>query len=335
MPTARRRNAAMILLTQFTCLWPSHARLGHSFLRHGDLRRAHTGAIAVHAKQIRPRRYFHEITEGIPFSVVAIAVWRYRFRPPAAWLALAAFFSALALGPFVHVAGVNTFVPGPWALLRYVPILTATRTPARYDVVAMMAFALVFGLALAHLGRVRPERRGALLAGVGCLLAFELAPFPRTLYSARVPAVYQQIADDPRDVAVLEIPFGVRDGEWSDGDFTAASQFYQTVHEKPLVGGYLSRIGAARRRRLHERPLLDRLMRMSEGRRLTPLSTAERLQHGDRLLRSGPLAYVVIDTVRTPPELKQLAIESLRLSKVSASDGRELYVVNGRELARK
>jgi hypothetical protein len=271
----------------------------------------------------------------VGLAIVAVAAWRYRFRPPAIWVTLTAFFSALALGPFVHVAGVNTYIPGPWALLRYVPIVTATRTPARFDVVAVMAFALLFGLALAHLGDVRPERRRVLLVGVGCLLAFELAPAPRTLYSASVPAIYRQIADDPRDVTVLEIPFGVRDGEWSDGDFTAASQFYQTVHEKPLIGGYLSRISPARRRRLHERPLLDRLMRLSEGRRPRPLSTSERRQHGSRLLRSGRLAYVVIDTARTPPQLKQLAIEALRLTKVSASDGRELYVVTGRELARR
>ena len=270
----------------------------------------------------------------VGMAVVAIAAWRYRFRPPAVWVALATFFGAVALGPFVHVGGLNTFIPGPWALLRYVPLITATRTPARYDVVTMMAFALLFGLALAHLGDLRPERRRALLAGIGGLLAFELAPFPRTLYSARVPAIYRQIAEDPRDVAVLEIPFGVRDGEWSDGDFTAASQFYQTVHQKPLIGGYLSRISPARRRRVHERPLLDRLMRLSEGRQPKPLSMAERLQHGSGLLRSGRLAYVVIHTARTPPQLKQLAIEALRLSLLSAADGRELYVVTGRELAR-
>ena len=41
---------------------------------------------------------------------------------------------------------------------------------------------------------------------------------------------------------VLNLPFGFRDGEWSQGDFSAATQFFQTVHEKPLIGGYLSRI---------------------------------------------------------------------------------------------
>ena len=39
-------------------------------------------------------------------------------------------FGLLALGPFVHVAGINTYVPGPWALLRYVPLIGLVHTPA-------------------------------------------------------------------------------------------------------------------------------------------------------------------------------------------------------------
>ena len=271
----------------------------------------------------------------VGWAVVAVAVWRYRFRPPAVCVVLTTFFSALALGPFIHIAGFNTFVPGPWALLRYVPIISATRTPARYDVVAVMAFALLFGLALAHIGERRPAWRRPLLLGVGCLLVFELAPFPRTLYSAHVPEIYRQIANDPRDVAVLEIPFGIRDGEWSDGDFTAASQFYQTVHQKQLLGGYLSRISDAQRRRVRAHPLLDRLMRLSAGAHPQPLSAAENERRGRGLLRSAYLAYVVIDTSRTPPQLKRLAIEALRLSKIGEADGHELYIVTGRELARR
>ena len=36
-------------------------------------------------------------------------------------------FGLLALGPFVHVAGVNTYLPTPWTLLRYVPLIGEAR----------------------------------------------------------------------------------------------------------------------------------------------------------------------------------------------------------------
>jgi hypothetical protein len=110
----------------------------------------------------------------------------------------------------------------------------------------MMLFLLLFALALARITAHRPARRRMVLTAVGLALVFELSPFPRPLYSAHVPDVYRTIANDPRDVRVLNLPFGFRDGEWSQGNFSAASQFFQTVHEKRLIGGYLSRIGPRR-----------------------------------------------------------------------------------------
>jgi hypothetical protein len=121
-------------------------------------------------------------------------------------------FKPLSLGPFVHVAGMNTFVPGPWLLLRYVPILSATRMPARFAIVAMMAFTVLFTMALAHLRGRLSSRRQLVTGVIAATLLFELAPFPRPLFSARIPEVYDRIARDDRDVTVLELPFGFNDG---------------------------------------------------------------------------------------------------------------------------
>ena len=60
---------------------------------------------------------------------------------PRLWGGLALIFGALALGPFVHVAGINTHVPGPWAFLRYVPVIGLARTPSRFSIVLMLAVA--------------------------------------------------------------------------------------------------------------------------------------------------------------------------------------------------
>ena len=62
-----------------------------------------------------------------------------------------------------------------------------------------LAFAVILAGALAWLTARRPDRRRLILTTVGLLLAFELLPAPRTLYSAEVPAVYREIARDPRD----------------------------------------------------------------------------------------------------------------------------------------
>ncbi|MEP7310456.1 MAG: hypothetical protein ABJA98_33550, partial [Acidobacteriota bacterium] len=231
-------------------------------------------------------------------AVLTWAMWKYRFRPPGRWVAMAVFFGALALGPFVQVAGVNTFIPGPWALLRYVPIITGTRMPTRFAIPLTMVFSLLFGLALRAIAERRPGGRRALLVAVGAVLLFELMPFPRRLHPATVPEVYRTIASDPRDVRVLELPFGFRSGEWSQGDFSAASQFYQTVHQKQLIGGYLSRISRQELERQRQSITVRRLIRLSEGEHVPREKLEEMKRRAPGFVERTHLGYVVIDTGR-------------------------------------
>jgi hypothetical protein len=57
----------------------------------------------------------------------------------------------------------------------------------------------------------------------------EICASPRVLYPASVPRIYREVAAAPPGVRVLDLPFGIRDGTSSVGNFTARSQFYQTV----------------------------------------------------------------------------------------------------------
>jgi hypothetical protein len=257
--------------------------------------------------------------------LVGVAICRYEFRPPRVWLAMTVFFGALAVGPFIHLGGVNTYVLGPWALLRYVPVLSATRMPGRFAIVLIMAFSVVFALALAHIADRLPGRRRVLLASVAALLAFELAPLPRRLHAAPIPGIYRIIASDPRDVRVLGIPFGISDGEGGEGRYNSASQFYQTFHQKQIVGGGLSRISANERRRQRRFPVLRVLLRMSDGRPLTGNDIDAAKRAAPAFIRRARIGYVVVDTMAASPELRQLAIEMFGLVKIAESDGRELF----------
>jgi hypothetical protein len=257
--------------------------------------------------------------------VIAIAVWRYKFRPPRVWVALVVFFAALALGPFVRIAGVNTHIPGPWAILRYVPILSATRSPTRFSIVLMMAFSVLFALAVAH---IRDTRRGhgRLVVGlVGVLLAFELAPMPRRAQDALIPDIYHIIASDPRDVRVLGVPFGLSDGERSEGGFNASSQFYQTIHQKSIMGGGMSRISEPQRLRHRRLPVVAALISLSEGGTISDADLALVRRRAPGFVRRQRIGYVVVDSARTPPELRRFVVDVFGLVKIGESGGRELY----------
>ena len=265
--------------------------------------------------------------------LVAFAVWRYRFRPPPLWTAMALFFGLLTLGPFIFIGGVNTFVVGPWALLRYVPLVSAARMPGRFAIVLMMAFAVIFALALRHVRERWGDRRGLALAVVAALLAFELAPLPRQLYAASVPEIFRTVASDPRDVRVLDIPLGFVDGEGGEGRNDASSQYYQTFHQKQIIGGRMSRISMRQRERQRMFPVIRLLLRASEGQELNPHEIARARRAAPGFIRRSRLGYVVIDRGAAGPKLRDLAIDILDLEKIGESDVRELYRPRGTDIS--
>ena len=277
---------------------------------------------------------FPEYTASIPYVAIGLFVlawWRFGWRPVPLVVIFPITFALLALGPFIHFAGMNTHVPTPWAFLRYVPIVGMARSPSRFAVIVIMGLCTLFALALVHVinktADGRPARRRMVLAATAALLFFELSPAPRTLYSAEIPAIYKTIADDPSPgVRVLGLPLGVHDGASSIGDYSAQSQYFQTAHGKGILGGYVSRVSERRKHRLQRIPMYDALMTLSEGKPLT-LAQQQRAEATiDRFITRTRVKYVVVDLTRTSPALLEFAIRTLGLIKIEESNGRALYL---------
>jgi hypothetical protein len=263
----------------------------------------------------------------VSLIVIGMAIWLAGYRPRKRWFVLTLGFGLLALGPFIYIAGINTHVPGPWALLRYAPGFGLARMPGRFAIVALLGVAVLMAGALAAMGERWPKRRRLIGAVVGLLLVFELWPAPRTLYSAEVSVIYDRIAADPRPVRVLVLPFGVRDGVWEAGNFRPRSQYNQTRHGKALIGGYLSRISRKRVESMRENyPTLDALIKLSEKKPLDASVKAVLDERGDRLVEQANLGYVVIDARFIPPDRARMVIEALKLREVQQDAHLTLYV---------
>ena len=283
-------------------------------------------AVAGDAQAAAPT-VFVEFTAGlglVALVVVALAVWRAGLRATG-WFWMLGIFAALALGPFVHVAGLNTYVPGPWAVLRYVPILNLTRMPGRYAIVAALALSVLLALALKALGDRYPARRRLLLAAAGLALAVELLPAPRPLYAASVSSVYDVVGADPRPVRILELPFGVRDGVSSEGNFSARYQFHQTVHGKRLMGGYLSRVSSRRKREVRTSGMLRALLTLSEGRTLPADELRALAARAPEFLTRTSLGWVVVHRAVTPAALWSFVQTAFDLELVAEDGDTALY----------
>ncbi|HXG89276.1 MAG TPA: hypothetical protein VNJ02_13145 [Vicinamibacterales bacterium] len=268
----------------------------------------------------------------VALVIFAFAVWRGGYRPRAAWIWLAAGFAALSLGPFIYLAGFNTHVPGPWALLRYVPLIGTARTPTRFAVVAALGVAILFAGALAALGRRYPEKRRLIVSLAGVALLLELLPAPRTLYSAEMPRIYDIVAADPQPVRIIELPIGVRDGTFAAGDFSSRYLYYQTRHGKRLIGGYLSRISQKRVREVRSQATVDALLTLSEGRSLTPAQEDRVRAKGPSFIRRSRVGYVVINHARAPQALIDFAADAWNLHEIAREGPMVLYRPVVREL---
>jgi hypothetical protein len=261
----------------------------------------------------------------VALVLVAMAGWRRQL--PRFWTSFTLFFTALALGPFIHVAGFNTQVIGPWALLRYVPVIGLARTPSRFAVIATLGFSLLLAWAIhARRDTWRSNRLAAGLVAGG--LAIELLPVPRALYDTDLPPAYQMIAaDSGRPGRVLELPAGVRDGTSSLGDFNARTMYYQTQQRRPVVGGYLSRVSEWRRRESRRDRVLNPLYQLSSGAPMPPPDAiAATREAREAFLARSCLAFVVVDLRKASEALREFARDALRLESIFVDDRHEVLV---------
>jgi hypothetical protein len=273
----------------------------------------------------RPDMYPENVA-SIPYVamvVIGLALYRAARPQPRVFVAIAVFLGLMALGPFVTVGHLNTHIPGPWALLRYLPILGAARTPARFAIPMLMMISVLFAWAMDRLG-LRPRT----VAIVGLLLAFELWPVPRLTATAAVPHVYSTIASDPDDVSVLELPFGIWDGRQQVGFANTATLYYQTTHQKRLISGYLSRVPRRRIRDHLQFPTLRLLTALSRPSGAVEPNLAEAAREDAAyFVQQSKLRYVVIDTRLASPELRDTATRLLSLRFVESDGPTELYRV--------
>ena len=153
----------------------------------------------------------------------------------------------LSLGPVLHIWGNSKFgeleIPLPYALLQSVPGFNVFRVPSRITLLTMLALAVLVGYALAGLHNRRatleqdsgPSRMkwghwAYWLSCIVVIIEFIPAPYPIMQRNHEVP-FYHNVAQEEGNFAILDLPI----------EPMAVPMAYQTIHRKPIVGGYLSR----------------------------------------------------------------------------------------------
>ena len=172
----------------------------------------------------------------LPLLLAAVAIWRdpRRARP---WATAAALFALLALGPTLQVAGVDRGLPLPYTLFQYVPFLSVARVPDRLSLIVTLCLAILVGIALVALarrfdGRIGARARVAVVAALVAALLLEHLAIPFPLEAVSPSPFYQQLAASGEPGTVLELPYCKQ---------CSLTNYRQTVHQHPTIGGYISR----------------------------------------------------------------------------------------------
>jgi YD repeat-containing protein len=182
-------------------------------------------------------------TEGVlflgylPLLLAAVALGHRAGR--GFWLFSFLVFTVLSLGPTVYALGrpvpfISTIAP--YRLLLALPFGDIPRVPARFIVMAGLSLSMLAAVGARRLLRRQSTRAGLVIATIGAMVvAAEHAVVPLPLLAVDVPPYYRELARSADRRAVVEVPI--------PGDPSAFPQRmrYQTVHQLPIYGGYLSR----------------------------------------------------------------------------------------------
>jgi len=178
------------------------------------------------------------------------------------WAAAALLFFLLSLGPVLHFNGLGGYeeggrityvygwLPLPYSAIESLPLVSVTRTPARFSIGVAFSLIVLAGYGLTKAARTNPwdER---LLSVFCALLVLEFSAIPYPLSDMRYNQGYDQLKKYPGDV-VFEIP--------DDG----VLDYYQSVHEKKRVSGNFVRMPNDLARFIERRDADVRMMKVDE-----------------------------------------------------------------------
>jgi hypothetical protein len=261
--------------------------------------------------------------------VLLLAAWcvrRQRHDPAVRrWAAVGALFFIWALGPHLMIFGVNTGLPLPTAVLRYLPIISNVRMPGRAVVVVYLSLAVLSAVALAS-WRARPAAPRWLAVTALLLVLIDFAAPPLRMTELPESPLDVTLRNRPEHGAVCELPLGIRDGFGERGDFDEWTLFRQTIHRRPLVGGFVARLSPSVIKAYESDPLLSALLRLSTLEADGSSALPDRGQALE-LLHRHDISFVTLTKRTARPELIHYVTTVLPLALVAEDEQRALYVV--------
>lgn len=230
------------------------------------------------------------------------------------WVLAALVCILLALGPQLRVNGqLYPDVPMPYRLVE--DLFRVLRKPDRFNVVLGLPLAMLTAFGVQALLQRRQVGRftGVLAVVLSALILIEyrVAPFPTV--QVEVPAWFSQLAEEPGDFAILDLPMKLETtNKWY--------MFYQITHGKPLVEGRVARLPREAFTFMNSSLLLQALR---NGNRMDPAMVD--VSHQLQQLAEANVRYLVLHKKFARPEQLATWRDWLTFSPVHEDDEIVVY----------
>ncbi len=218
----------------------------------------------------------------------------------------------MALGPCFILGGqvyLDSYGATPYSLLAgIVPGINRLQFPHRFLILAIIALSILTGAGVQALSERLIKRRAVATALVGAMAllfiasSVQLVGYPMVRESVSVPQVYQQLAAEGGDFAILEVPLKRgTEGAGQDLGPSGDLSYFQTVHQKRRYSGDIPEYLAPRSRpeRLVKNVLLKEVARLTSGQDAGMAGRgAAALTAGARALGEQGFRYILVHDSR-------------------------------------
>ncbi len=198
-------------------------------------------------------------------SLLVIAVLTRR-KELGLWATVAILSGFMALGPVIHVYSVNTGIPGPFAMLRSIPLLNIIMEPGRFGVILFLATSIIasYGvLSILKLSDKKLRYNGYIVVIIiSALFLFETSGSPitnsaslnSTTTTVSVPGFYYLARNITGNFSIIQIP-AIQNPSGLVNLYTGEATYYTSASHKPMLGGYITRVNSSENEYLDNIPL--------------------------------------------------------------------------------
>jgi hypothetical protein len=242
------------------------------------------------------------------------------------WTTIAAVFLVWSFGTHVFVLGRNTGMIAPAAVLQFVPIASNVRMPGRAMVMVYLAIAMLAATGLAAFRAAHPGRAAMPLLILLLVVDFLAAPVP--VAPVECPPIYQTLRDRPERGAVAELPLGFGDGLGAATPVENRMMLAcQTIHQRPLVGGFVARLPPRILESYRADPLLAGWLHLSGATGPFGQAAPPDAPLATERLKADGIALILLDRSAASPALYDYVDHVMPLTLVSTDQTRSLYVL--------